>query len=118
MPSEHYDRASKMPAGVAIATLLTSDVQCCRDDCDSWKTVLVDVIGQDIDSEDADEALLLRWSICLKHLGEFIDDMILKTPGTLFEVDEDEDCGDPDCPVHGYLHDDDDDEDEDDEDES
>lgn len=110
---EPYDKASKLPGGIALAALLTSDEQCGVHDCDSWKTIAVDIISasDDIESDD-DEAVILRYPICLKHLPEFIDDMILKAPGNLLDFDEDEDCGDPDCPIHGYLHEDEDDDDE------
>ncbi len=111
MDYESFDKASRLPSGIALATLVSCQDQCCREDCDSWRTIYVDMIQTAEEGEP--EAELLRFAICTKHLGEFVQDMILSAPGTLLTVDdEDENCGDPDCPVHGYLNEDEDDDDE------
>lgn len=108
----HFNKASALPEGIALATLVSCTEQCCREGCDSWRTIYVDMISHE-DPDDPDDASLLRFALCMHHLGEFVDDMILKAPGTLWHVDpEDDNCGDPDCPVHGYLNQDEDDDDE------
>ena len=105
----HYDRVSQLPEGVALATLVATEEQCARGDCDSWKTIGIDMI---VTEPDSDEAALLRFALCINHLAEFVEHNILKASGEILEADEDDDCGDPDCPVHGYLHEDEDDDDE------
>jgi hypothetical protein len=105
-----YSRASQLPDGVAIATLVSINSQCGIEDCDSWKTIGIEMLASTTEGQDA----LLRIPLCMKHLGEFIDENILKAPGSVLDAEDLPDCGDPDCPVHGYLRDEDEDEDDDD----
>lgn len=97
-------RGNQIPHGTILGWLVAAEGQCGKTDCDSWKTVGIDV---DITGDDGDATV--RYVVCLKHLAEFVDETFLKGGGIL---ESSEDCGDPDCPVHGYLREDEDAEDE------
>lgn len=93
-------KGNQIPHGTHIGVLVAAEAQCGKEGCDSWKTV-----GVDIDVVNTHGEATVRYIICLKHLGEFVEDMILSGGGI---IEAGEDCGDPDCPVHGHLHDEDD----------
>ena len=91
---ERRIKGTQIPDGMMIATITGSEHQCSKLGCDSWKTIGVEV--ESIDYEGFES--VLRYSVCLGHLGVFIDEIFFQAEGLLVPT---EDCGDPDCPIHG-----------------
>lgn len=93
-------KGSQVPHGVQLAALVATEARCGYAGCESWKTV-----GFDVDLIEDGEYSVIRYVICTKHLPEFIEAVFLEADGILGP----DDCGDPDCPIHGEDYDDDDD---------
>jgi len=85
-------KGNQIPEGVALGTLVGSESPCSKFGCDSWKTIGVEV---DIIDEDGNDIVV--YSVCMKHLPEFVEDMFLNAYGF---IDPGEDCGNPDCQIH------------------